>query len=112
MNQRDENARADVNDPESIEAQLNQETARVAWKEILPHFARGHVVNVDSSLDLIVVAAAFARDRHDKVEAWMQSALVERANDSHARRWEEQQPEMWAVVVRPWVLVQEIGAGD
>ncbi|MDX1442738.1 MAG: DUF2288 domain-containing protein [Gammaproteobacteria bacterium] len=103
-------ARADVNDPESIESKLNQECARVDWKEITPHFARGHVINVDPSLDLIAVAAAFAKDRQDRVKEWLDAALVERANDTHARRWEEIQPDMWAVVVRPWVLVQEIPA--
>lgn len=106
----EENSRADVNDPDAIEARLNRETGRITWKEMRPFFARGVLVNVDPSLDLITVAAAFARDRQAKVSEWMNAALVERVNDSHARRWEENRPEMWAVVVAPWVLVQEIPA--
>lgn len=105
-------ARADVNDPESIESKLNRETARVTWQEITPHFARGHVINVDPSIDLIAVAAAFAKDRQDRVKEWLDASLVERANDTHARRWEDVQPEMWAVVVRPWVLVQETASQE
>lgn len=103
-------ARVDVNDPDSIEARLNRETGRVSWDEMRPFFARGVLVNVDASLDLVAVAAAFSRDRQDKVGEWMNAALVERVNDSHARRWEDSQPDMWAVVVAPWVLVQEIAA--
>lgn len=110
MSKRDRqpDARADVNDPESVESKLNRETARIAWQEIMPFFARGVLINVDPELDLVAVAAAFTKDRQDRVKEWMDAALLERANDSHARRWEENQPEFWAVVVAPWVLVQEI----
>ena len=94
---------------EDLRKRLNAETARISWKELAPHFARGALVRVNSGLDLIEVAVAFAEDRREAVAAWLEADEVAVAVDADNARWsEEQSPEFWAVVVAPWVLVQVV----
>lgn len=97
----------ELNDDE-LQQKLNGETAKLSWKELEPHFARGVVVRVDTSIDLVEVAISFSRDDRNKVEALMKAGSVAAATDSEAIGWSESQPTFWAVVVAPWVLTQEI----
>ncbi len=87
---------------------LAAESGVITWPELQRHFARGVVVVVSLPLDLLEVAAAMARDDAPMLGDWMQSSRVLRATDEHARHWELAQPDLKAVVVAPWVLVQEI----
>ena len=87
---------------------LHAETARVGWAEIERLFAAGKIVEVGSGLDLIDVAAAFADDDKDRVRQWMQAEQLGLLCDESAKRWSgESEIELWAVVVSPWVLVQQ-----
>ena len=88
--------------------QLNQETGKLGWKELERHFAHGVVVKVGVELDLVEVAAAMARDDKNKISTWMGNGLIARADDQDALRWGTDTQQLWAVVVAPWVLVQEI----
>jgi len=90
-----------------LRAKLNSETARIAWAELERHFARGVVVWVAPGLDLIEVAYAMARDDSAALAAWMQTGQVVRAEAAQAHDWHARQAEFWAVVVAPWVLIQE-----
>lgn len=90
-----------------LRVRLNAETGRIGWDELAPHFARGVVVRVASGLDLIEVAVAFAENRHDTVQQWLADEQVRRADDSDAEHWTAAAQSFWAVVVAPWVLVQE-----
>lgn len=86
---------------------LHTETAHITWSELEIHFARGVVIKVDASLDLVEVAATFANDDKLIVERWFTAGQVERLPTDTARDWNSREPELWAVVVAPWVLVQE-----
>lgn len=87
--------------------ELHAETARVSWQELEVHFARGVVIRVASDLDLVEVAAGFANDDKPAVERWITAGQVEHLGVETARDWNERDPELWAVVVAPWVVVQE-----
>ena len=89
------------------EALLNAETAKIAWPELERHFARGVVVRVAKNLDLVKAATAMVDDDKEQVERWMKAGLIARATDKDAKRWGKEQPTLWAVVVAPWVVVQE-----
>lgn len=91
-----------------LRTRLNAETGKLQWPELERHFARGVVIKVDVSLDLIEVAAAVAEDDKPRVEAWMNSGVVAHPSTEDAKQWLERQPDFWAVVVAPWVLVQEV----
>lgn len=90
-----------------LRAKLNSETAKIAWPELERHFARGVVVLVAPGLDLVEVAHAMARDDSAALAQWMQAGQVTRAEAEQARDWHGRRAEFWAVVVAPWVVIQE-----
>ena len=85
---------------------LNRETARLRWHELLPHFASGNVVAVDASLDLIDVAVHVSLDEAGQIKQWMDAGLFGRASDAQASMWMNDDPALWTVIVKPWILVQ------
>lgn len=90
-----------------ISAMLNAQTGRLAWAELERHFARGVVVKVAAELDLVEVASRLVQDDKAAVEAWLEDGTLSRATSLDAMDWNGRTPEFWAVVVAPWVLVQE-----
>ena len=87
---------------------LNIESGKLSWQELQVHFARGVVVIIDASLDLIEVSTKFVQDDKPAIEELMANNKVRNATDDDARAWVKTEPEFWAVVVPPWVLVQEV----
>jgi hypothetical protein len=61
---------------------------------------------VNEALDLIDVAIQISRDNKEQVLGWMENGMVTRVTDAQALAWYETDAEVWAVVVRPYVLVQ------
>ncbi len=94
-----------------LRSRLNAETAKLVWPELERHFARGAVIRVGQSLDLVEVAVCVSEDDKEKVEAWMKAGLVGHPSMAEAKDWVERQPDFWSVVVAPWVLMQEV-SGD
>ncbi|OWL91124.1 DUF2288 domain-containing protein [Halopseudomonas aestusnigri] len=83
-------------------------TAQIEWKVLEPHFARGDLLAVDAALDLVQVAAAMMEDNSEAIKGWMDAGQLQVATDSCAADWAARNPDtLWAVVIRPWVLVQE-----
>lgn len=88
-------------------AKLLGETAAIRWQELEPFFARGALLRVASALDLVAVALAVAQDDRPNVAGWLSGGTVARLTEEQARDWLTRDPALWAVVVAPWVLVQE-----
>jgi len=88
---------------------LLAETAKISWTELERFFARGMLLRVARDLDLVTVAVAIAEDDAAQVAQWLSSGLVERTTSDTAADWADRDPELWAVVVSPWVCVQERG---
>ena len=86
---------------------VNLETSKIAWKELQRFFASGSAVFVASTLDLVDVAYQISIDNKNLVEQWLQDNLVALVSDQQALKWLESNTEVWAVVVKPWILVQE-----
>lgn len=86
---------------------VNLETSQIAWKELQRFFASGTAVFIASDLDLVDVAYQFSIDNKEQVAVWMQSNQVTLVSDQQAIDWLETDADVWAVVVKPWVLVQE-----
>jgi len=91
---------------EDLSAKLNQETAQIHWHELQRFFASGHAIAVDTSLDLTYVAAQIAADNAAQIKLWMAAGLVDAVKDDQATQWYEQNTLLWALVIKPWVLVQ------
>jgi hypothetical protein len=90
-----------------LKTKLALETARIHWRELQPWFAKGHAISVAVSLDLVEVSFQLCQDNKAMFEAWMLEGLVKPVEDAEAQSWFERDTELWAVVVKPWVLVQD-----
>ena len=90
-----------------LRVKLNSETAKMAWSELQRFFAAGKTLYVASDLDLIDVAFAFQQDDTGQVGDWLQQEKESPVSDIQARGWLDQNCLLWAVVVKPWVLVQD-----
>ncbi len=92
---------------EQLTARLNTETACISWPELERHFARGALMTVSPGLDLVQLGAHMIHDDKNIIDAWLESGELRKTTDDDARGWSEGEPLLWAVVVAPWVLVQE-----
>lgn len=90
-------------------AKLNLETSRIGWHDLQTYYARGHVVRVEPDLDLLDVAAELAADNTAQFQRWMAENRIGDVSPERARAWYDANTELWAVVVAPWVLVQDQG---
>lgn len=93
---------------EILRAKVNMETSRIEWKELQQFFASGLAVRVSTTLDLVEVALQMSGDNKAQIESWLVAGMVGKVTDEQAAAWLASDPEVWAVVVSPWVLVQEI----
>ena len=91
-----------------LTARLNSETAKIGWVDLQKHYATGNVMGVSSRADLIQVAEAFHKDDREKVESWLSDNTLFEVNDQQALDWYNNNTEHWAVVIPPFVLVQEV----
>lgn len=106
----DEN-RIELNEDE-LRQKINLETGQLGWDELARFFAKGSVVVIAPSLDLIDVAVKFCADDKAQFESWSNAGLIHRALDDDARRWNDNNSRFWSCVVAPWILVQEISNAE
>ncbi len=99
--------RPDADNTAPLSERLESETGYLGWSDLVRFFARGVVVKVDPSLDLVAVGKCMSIDDSDRLKAWLENGLVARASDDDARRWSAGSPTFLALVTAPWVLVQE-----
>ena len=92
---------------DQIAARLNTETACISWPELERHFARGVLLTVSPALDLVQLGAHLIHDDKSIIDAWLETGKLRKTTDDDARGWNEGESVLWAVVVAPWVLVQE-----
>jgi len=93
---------------DSLSEKLNLETAQIRWHDLQRYFASGNAISVDPSLDLIQVATQISEDNAVQIKEWMQNGLLDVVKDQQASEWYEQDTLVWALVIKPWVLVQPI----
>jgi len=92
-------------------ARIIGETAKIPWLELQRFFAAGKVIWIARDLDLVEVAWALQQDDVERVGAWSEQGELAPVSDDQARRWVAGDSLLWAVAVKPWVLVQETAAG-
>lgn len=95
-------------DRDLIRAKINSETAKIPWQELQRFFAGGNTLLVATELDLVDVACAFHQDEVNIVKSWTDDGRVGAVTDEQARDWIDKDTPLWAVVVKPWVLLQII----
>ncbi|MDN6320002.1 MAG: DUF2288 domain-containing protein [Marinobacter sp.] len=92
---------------DEIKTRLNLETSRIGWHELQTYYARGQVVRVGKNLDLLEVASELTADNRTRFEHWLETGDVGEVSPDLARAWYDRNAELWAVVIAPWVLVQD-----
>lgn len=97
------------NKQEILRAKVNLETSRIAWKELQRFFASGAAIRVSKDLDLVEVAFQISEDNKKQVAQWLSDGKIGAVADEQALAWYEADADVWAVVVSPYVLVQEVG---
>ncbi len=90
---------------------LNRDTAKINWSTLEEHHQKEAVFRVDNSLDLVTVAAEFVQDNHSRVQEWLEKGDIVKVGVKRGQQWLDDDAELWAVVVAPWILVQEIEQG-
>lgn len=90
--------------------QLLAETSKIAWKELQIFFAAGTAIHVSSQLDLLDVAVYISSDDSLQMKQWMADGQISPVSDEQARLWFDNDILVWTVVVKPWVLVQNLKA--
>lgn len=95
------------NQQEIYRAKVNLETSRIAWKELQRFFASGAAIHVSPELDLVEVAFQISEDNKSLVQEWVVAGKVGAVTDAQALAWFDADAEVWAVVVSPYVLIQE-----
>jgi hypothetical protein len=93
---------------EVYRTKINQETSRIKWHELQRFFASGATVLVTPELDLVEVAFQISEDNKEQVEHWLVEGKIGKVTDKQASTWYESDTEVWAVVVSPYVLIQEL----
>lgn len=86
---------------------VNLETAKIAWTDLQRFFAKGEVIWIEPELDLVDAAYQFSIDNKTQVQNWLENQKVALVSDKQALQWFETNAQLWAVVVKPWILVQE-----
>ncbi len=92
---------------QSMTEKLHSETALMHWLDLQTFFAKGMVLHVDKSLDLIKTAVLFAEDMADDLAPQIENEMITHPSNDQARAWYEANIELWTVVVAPYILVQE-----
>jgi hypothetical protein len=95
-------------DRELARAKINSETAKIPWQELQRFFAAGKVMLVAADIDLVDVVYAFQQDEVEQVKSWTDMRQLRPVSDDQARDWIANDSAVWAVVVKPWVLIQHI----
>lgn len=100
----------EAHSPSPLYVKLLAETAQIGWSELERFFARGVLVKVARDLDLVSVAECVANDDTKQISEWLAAGLIERVQAETAADYAARDPELWAVVVSPWVCMQERAA--
>ncbi|MDD1621341.1 MAG: DUF2288 domain-containing protein [Methylococcaceae bacterium] len=93
-------------------AKVNLETSQIPWHELQRFFASGLAIAVAGDLDLVEVAYQFSIDNKAQVELWLNNQQIGHVSDQQATDWFNNNSNVWAVVVKPWILVQPVESDD
>ncbi|NND66388.1 MAG: DUF2288 domain-containing protein [Halioglobus sp.] len=89
-----------------LRREYHGQTARIHWHDLQTHYARGSVVRIAETLNLVEVAVQLGLDNTALFQDWIDSGDIAAVDDEQALAWYASNEELWAVVAAPWVLVQ------
>jgi hypothetical protein len=87
---------------------ISMETAKIEWAELQRFFAAGNVYQLRVGLDLPLLAEKFKSDDTEHIKRLLDTRDLQSVSDDQARIWIDQNTIVWAVVIAPFVLVQDL----
>ena len=90
-----------------IASHLHMETAKIPWLELQRFFASGKVLLLDANQDMIEVGTSLIENDVKRLEGLINNNLLVHPSDDQAKKWVSEDAQLWALVLNPWVLVQE-----
>jgi hypothetical protein len=95
---------------QDLRTELQEAVDEAQWSWLEPHAQRGSVIFVSSDLDLVDVGVAIANDNTLHVQHWIEEALIQKPSSIQLFDWTQQQNKRFnALIVQPYVLIQELG---
>jgi hypothetical protein len=98
-----------TDETEATRARLEESAGPVLFSDLRAHLARDAVLLVSPRVSIVECGVAIARDDAPAVERWITSGELRRPTAEERAAWAASTDARWtAVVVQPFVLVQEI----
>ena len=96
-------------DDYALRLKIRRETETIVFNDLATFYAKGQIIEVSGTLNLVEVAFEMSRDNSALIEVLMQRKLIRRMDDGSARQWFADRTVVLTTVVSPWVLVQKPG---
>ena len=94
---------------QDLRAELTENLDEAEWNWLVPHVQRDVVVVVNKNLDLLDVGVAIANNNVTSVQHWISEQLIHKPSPEEKEAWNSNQTKRFnALIVQPYVLVQEI----
>lgn len=96
---------------QDLRAELIESLDEAEWEWLIPHVQRDAVVVVATELDLLDVGVAIALDNTVSVQRWIGEQLLYKPSPAQLSDWNSDRTKRFnALIVQPYVLVQELAA--
>ncbi len=94
-----------------LKAELTEAVSEAAWDWLAPHARRDSLIVVEPGLDVVDVGVALANDNVTRVQHWIAEDLIHKPSSQQLSSWNTDQSKRFnALIVQPYVLVQEFAA--
>lgn len=81
------------------------------WQWLQPHLERDALITVSATIDLALAGERIAADDARQVGEWLDSGFLAKPTAAELARWgQEPAKKFLALIISPYVLIQEIGA--
>lgn len=91
----------------TLKQKLNMETAKLHWKDLQLFFAKGNLLRVEPSEDLLTVAEYIASNNQTQIEQLIAESKIAFATPEWVKNNCKTDTLLWTVVVAPYVLCQQ-----
>lgn len=92
-----------------LKDELKQSLDEAQWDWLMPHADRDAVIVVADGLDLVDVGFAIVNDQVAPVQRWIEASLIYKPSIEQKALWNQDQTKRFtALIVQPYVLVQEM----
>ena len=90
--------------------ELAENIDEAEWQWLKPHLERGALITVAAAIDLEEAGEKIATDDAAVVTDWIRAGRLGKPTEEQTARWDDEPTKKFlALIVSPYVLIQEIG---